>query len=145
MADVNTIRSGIRSSAADIDAGLRAHMNKVYGQMSIGMLITALAAWAIAGLAVTSDPSAAALNAEGQILALREGTFLTGLGSLLYNSPLRYVVMFAPLAFLLFGWGALMSRGSAAAVQLGFFIFAAVMGISMSSIFLLMCAMRTRA
>ncbi len=136
MADVNTIRSGVRSGVADIDAGLRAHMNKVYGQMSIGMLITALAAWAIAGLAVTSDPSAAALNAEGQIMALREGTFLTGLGSLLYASPLQYVVMFAPLAFLLFGWGALMSRGSAAAVQLGFFIFAAVMGISMSSIFL---------
>ena len=136
MADVNTIRSGARSSAADIDAGLRAHMNKVYGQMSIGMLITALAAWAIAGLAVTSDPSAAATNAEGAVYALREGTFLTGLGSLLYTSPLRYVVMFAPLAFIFFGWGALMSRGSAAAVQLGFFIFAAIMGVSMSSIFL---------
>ena len=44
--------------------------------------------------------------------------------------------MFAPLAFIFFGWGALMSRGSAAAVQLGFFIFAAIMGVSMSSIFL---------
>jgi uncharacterized membrane protein len=44
--------------------------------------------------------------------------------------------MFAPLAFLLFGWGALMRRGSAAAVSFGFFAFAAVMGVSMSSIFL---------
>jgi FtsH-binding integral membrane protein len=136
MADVNTIRSAAQSSAANIDAGLRAHMNKVYGQMSIGMLIPALAAWAIAGLAVTSDPSAAAMNAEGAVYALREGSYLTGLGQMLYTTPLRYVVMFAPLAFIFFGWGALMSRGSAAAVQLGFFILAAVMGVSMSSIFL---------
>jgi FtsH-binding integral membrane protein len=136
MAAANTIRTAGGSRAADIDAGLRAHMNKVYGQMSIGMLITALAAWAIAGLSTTTDISAAATNAEGAVYALREGQFLTGLGETLFASPLRFVIMFAPLAFVLFGWGALMSRGSAAAVQLGFFIFAAVMGVSMSSIFM---------
>ncbi|WP_299202455.1 Bax inhibitor-1/YccA family protein [uncultured Tateyamaria sp.] len=129
MAELNTIRSAAGTRAAQIDAGLHAHMNKVYGTMSVGMLITALAAWAIAGLAVTSDPT-------GATVALREGQYLTGLGTVLYTTPLRWVVMFAPLAFLLFGWGALMRRGSAAAVQLGFFIFAAVMGVSMSSIFL---------
>ncbi|MEL6465024.1 MAG: Bax inhibitor-1/YccA family protein [Pseudomonadota bacterium] len=129
MAELNTIRSAAGTRAAQIDAGLRAHMNKVYGTMSVGMLITALAAWAIAGLAVTSDPT-------GATVALREGQYLTGLGALLYTTPLRWVIMFAPLAFLLFGWGALMRRGSAAAVQTGFFIFAAVMGVSMSSIFL---------
>ncbi|MEL6242049.1 MAG: Bax inhibitor-1/YccA family protein [Pseudomonadota bacterium] len=132
MADVKTIRqTAAGARAAQIDAGLRAHMNKVYGTMSVGMLITALAAWAIAGLAVTSEPTA---------YALREGQYLTGLGTALYASPLRWVVMFAPLAFLFFGWGALMSRGSAAAVQLGFFIFAAVMGVSISSIFLVFTA-----
>lgn len=129
MAELNTIRSAAGTHAAQIDAGRRAHMNKVYGTMSVGMLITALAAWAIAGLAVTSDPS-------GATVALREGQYLTGLGEVLYTTPLRWVVMFAPLAFLLFGWGALMRRGSAAAAQTGFFIFAAVMGVSMSSIFL---------
>ncbi|WP_299292742.1 Bax inhibitor-1/YccA family protein [uncultured Tateyamaria sp.] len=129
MAELNTIRSAAGTRAAQIDAGLRAHMNKVYGTMSVGMLITALAAWAIADLAVTSDPTNATI-------ALREGQYLTPLGNLLYATPLRWVVMFAPLAFLLFGWGALMRRGSSAAVQLGFFIFAAVMGVSMSSIFL---------
>lgn len=136
MADVNTIRSAAGSSAANIDAGLRAHMNKVYGQMSIGMLITALAAWAIAGLAVTADPSAAARSAEGGLLGLREGQYFTGLGAALFLSPLKYAIMFGPLAFIFFGWGALMRRGSAAAVQLGFFIFATVMGISLSSIFM---------
>lgn len=131
MADYQTVRtagvSGAR--AAQIDEGLRAHMNKVYGTMSVGMLITAAAAWAIAGLAVTSDPS-------GATVALRDGQYLTGLGELLYTTPLKWVVMFAPLAFILFGWGALMRRGSAATVQLGFFAFAAAMGVSMSSIFL---------
>jgi FtsH-binding integral membrane protein len=129
MADVNTIRSAAGSSAAQIDVGLRAHMNKVYGQMSIGMIITALAAWAIAGLTVTTDPSQA-------VMQLNNGKLLNSLGATLYGGPLRFVIMFAPLAFIFFGWGALMSRGSAAAVQLGFFIFAAVMGVSMSSIFL---------
>jgi FtsH-binding integral membrane protein len=93
------------------------------------MAITAAAAWAISNLAVTSDPT-------GATVALREGQYLTGLGETLYTTPLMYVVMFAPLAFILFGWGALMRRGSAATVSLGFFAFAAAMGLSMSSIFL---------
>ncbi len=130
MSEYSTIRTTAAGArAAEIDAGLRAHMNKVYGTMSVGMVITALAAWAIAGLAVTSDPT-------GATVALREGQYLTGLGTLIYTTPLRWVIMFAPLAFLFFGWGALMRRGSAATVQLGFFAFAAVMGLSMSSIFL---------
>ncbi len=121
------VRVGAR--AADIDAGLRAHMNKVYGTMSIGMLITALAAWAVAGLAVTSDPM-------GATVALREGQYLTGFGEAIYMSPLKYAVMFGPLAFLFFGWGTLMNRASAAGVQLGFFVFASAIGLSLSSIFL---------
>ncbi|MEO9685370.1 MAG: Bax inhibitor-1/YccA family protein [Tateyamaria sp.] len=137
MAELNTIGSASGTQAAQIDAGLRAHMNKVYGTMSVGMLITALAAWAIAGLSTTTDPSIAATNAEGAVYGLRNGQFLTGLGAALFTSPLKYVVMFAPLGFLLFGWGALMRRGSAATVQLGFFIFAAAMGVSMSSVFLM--------
>ena len=129
MAEFDTIRATTGARTAQIDEGLRAHMNKVYGTMSVGMLITALAAWAISGLAVTSDPA-------GATIMLREGQYLTGLGQAIYASPLRWVIMFAPLAFLLFGWGSLMRRGSASTVQLGFFAFAAVMGLSMSSIFL---------
>ncbi len=129
MAEYQTMRARAGAVGAQIDEGLRAHMNKVYATMSGGMLITAAAAWAIANLAVTSDPTGAAV-------ALREGEYLTGLGQALYTTPLRWVVIFAPLAFILFGWGALMRRGSAAAVSFGFFVFAAVMGVSMSSIFL---------
>jgi uncharacterized protein len=43
MADYQTMRTagtaGVRTAA--IDEGLRAHMNKVYGTMSVGMLVTA--------------------------------------------------------------------------------------------------------
>ncbi|MDB0061902.1 Bax inhibitor-1 family protein, partial [Octadecabacter sp.] len=119
--------TGVRT--AEIDQGLRAHMNKVYGTMSGGMAITALAAWAVAGLSVTSDPA-------GASVVLRDGVYLTGLGEMLFTTPLRYVLMFAPLAFLMFGWGAVMKRGSAATVSFAFFAFAAAMGVSMSSIFL---------
>ncbi|MEM6728507.1 MAG: BAX inhibitor (BI)-1/YccA family protein, partial [Pseudomonadota bacterium] len=38
MADYQTIRSAAGVRAAEIDAGLRAHMNKVYSTMSVGML-----------------------------------------------------------------------------------------------------------
>jgi len=127
MAEPQTMRATVGARAAQIDEGLRTHMNKVYGTMSAGMLITALAAWAIAGLSVTDVPN------EYQIGATR---YLTPLGYTLYATPLKYVLMFAPLAFLFFGWGALMRRGSAAAVQTGFFIFAAVMGVSMGTVFM---------
>jgi len=56
---LNRINAISGARAAEIDVGLRAHMNKVYATMSIGMLITAAAAWAIAGLTVTTDPSQA--------------------------------------------------------------------------------------
>ncbi len=116
MADVNTIRSTAGARAADIDAGLRAHMNKVYSTMSIGMLITFAAAWAISNLAMQ----------DGQ---------MTPLGATLYASPLRWVIMFAPLAFI-FGFSAGINRLSAAAAQLIFYVFAAVMGVSISWIFI---------
>ncbi|MDJ1016305.1 MAG: Bax inhibitor-1/YccA family protein [Paracoccaceae bacterium] len=129
MAEYQTVRTAPGVRTAEIDAGLRAHMNKVYGTMSVGMLITALAAWAIAGLSVTSDPSATGVM-------IREGEHLSGLGAAIYTTPLRFVIMFAPLAFVLFGWGALIRRASASAVQLGFFVFAAAIGLSLSVIFL---------
>ncbi|WP_305971186.1 MULTISPECIES: Bax inhibitor-1 family protein [unclassified Mameliella] len=130
MAEYDTVRaagvSGAR--AAQIDEGLRAHMNKVYGTMSVGLLITALAAWAISGLSMTSQQTPYQIGAD---------RYLTDIGYMLYVSPLKWVIMFAPLAFIFFGWGALMRRGSASAVQLGFFAFSAVMGISLGTVFMI--------
>merc|ERR1711916_281655 len=104
--------------------------------MSVGMLITAAAAWAIAGLAVTGDATSAAVNADGQLMMVRPGEYLSGLGALIYTSPLRFVVMFAPLAFIFFGWGAVLRNASAAMAQFAFFVFASLIGVSLSSIFL---------
>ena len=130
MAQYDALRTGSVSGAraAEIDQGLRAHMNKVYGTMSVGMLITFAAAWAISGLAVTTDPSLAAAQ-------IGADTYLTSLGAAIYASPLRWVIMFAPLIFV-FGFSAGINRMSAATAQIVFYAFAAVMGLSISSIFL---------
>ena len=123
---INSVGAGTR--AAQIDAGLRAHMNKVYGLMSVGMLLTGAAAWAISGLATTTDPSMA-------VVEMRNGTMLTSLGQMLYASPLKWVVMFAPLV-LVFAFSAMINRMSVASAQLFFYVYAAAMGVSISSIFL---------
>jgi len=129
MAQYQTTQSvGAGTRAAQIDAGLRAHMNKVYGLMSVGMLLTGAAAWAIAGLAVTTDPSLATSQ-------LGNGMMLTSLGHAIYLSPLKWVVMFAPLV-MVFAFSAMINRLSTGAAQLFFYSFAAAMGVSLSSIFL---------
>ncbi|MBJ3762468.1 Bax inhibitor-1/YccA family protein [Maribius pontilimi] len=117
MAEQQTIRSGAGVRSAEIDQGLRTHMNKVYGTMSVGMVITAFAAWAISGLAVTPSGE------------------LSQLGVAIYTTPLKWLIMFAPL-IMVFAFGALINRISAAGAQLFFYTFAALMGLSLSSIFL---------
>jgi uncharacterized protein len=109
MADYQTIRTiGAGARTAEIDEGLRAHMNKVYGLMSIGMLLTAAVAWAV-----------------GTNEAMLSAIFAT---------PLKWVVMFAPL-IMVFAFGALINRLSVAAAQLFFYAYASVMGLSLSFIF----------
>ena len=129
MADYQTIRAGsIGARAAQIDEGLRAHMNKVYGLMSVGMLLTGAAAWAVAGLATTTDPALAAAQ-------LGSGKYLTSFGAAIYASPLKWVIMFAPLV-MVFAFSAMINRLSQASAQLFFYAYAALMGLSLSSIFL---------
>lgn len=115
MAEYQTMRARAGAvSPAQIDEGLRAHMNKVYATMSVGMVVTAGAAWAIGTsptlMAIFRDPVTLSPNILG------------------------WAVMFAPL-IMVFAFGALINRMSAAAAQLFFYAFAAVMGISISWIF----------
>jgi FtsH-binding integral membrane protein len=125
MAEYQTIRTAGAVRTAQIDAGLRAHMNKVYGIMSVGMLITAAAAWAISGLAISEVPTAYQIGSN---------TFLTDFGATLWKSPLKWVVMFAPLA-MIFAFGAMVNKLSVPAAQTFFYVFAAAMGVSLSWIF----------
>lgn len=108
MAQFDTARVGGNVRTAEIDEGLRTHMNKVYGTMSVGLLLTFAAAWAVGN-------NAALMN-----------TLFTGFT--------RYIVMFGPL-IMIFAFGAMVNRMSAAGAQLFFYTFSAVMGISMAYIF----------
>lgn len=114
MAQYETVRSAGVGARAQIDQGLRAHMNKVYGLMSVAMLVTAGVAWGVgttdALLAVFRDPMTLQPNILG------------------------WIVMFAPLA-MVFAFGAMINRLSAAGAQLFFYAFAAVMGLSLAWIF----------
>ena len=109
MADYQTTRPiGTVAGAATVDAGLRAHMNKVYGLMSVGMLLTGGVAWAVG----TND-------------AMVQAIFMT---------PLKWVVMFAPLV-LVFAFTAMLNRMSVASAQLFFYVYAAAVGLSLAFIF----------
>lgn len=123
MAEYETIRradAGVR--AADIDAGLRAHMNRVYGLMSIAMVVTGIVAYLVG-----SDLSAAMSGAETRFLSY-------GILETMFSSPIRYVIMFAPLA-MVFLFGSAVKRMSQAGAQMFFYAFAGLMGLSISWIF----------
>lgn len=129
MAEFDRQTLGARAgSAAAIDEGLRSYMLRVYNYMGLGLVVTGVAAYFAAAAAITTDPNAAA----GQ---LANGQLVTQWGALLYASPLQWVVMLAPLAFVMvlsFG----INKLSVTAAQGVFWAFAAVMGLSLSSIFL---------
>ena len=90
------------------DAGLRSYMLSVYNYMASGVLLTGIVALLFAN---------------------------SGLAAQVLATPLRWLIIFAPLAFVMvmsFG----MNRLSTGTLQTLFWAFATVMGLSMSSIFL---------
>lgn len=95
-------------AAGAVDAGLRSHMLKVYNYMASGVLLTGIVALVFAQ---------------------------SGLALALLSTPLKWVLMLAPFAFILvmsFG----VNKMSQTALQACFWAFATVMGISLSSVFL---------
>ncbi|MDW6022091.1 Bax inhibitor-1/YccA family protein [Mesorhizobium sp. BAC0120] len=110
---------GARTDAA-IDDGLRAYMLKVYNLMALGLVITGLAAWGAFHFAVS----------DGQ---------LTPFGQLIYASAFRWVVIFAPLA-LVFFLSFRIQTMSVSAAQTTFWVYAALVGLSLSTIFLVYTA-----
>jgi FtsH-binding integral membrane protein len=117
MADYETIRTTSAGTRAGvrIDEGLRAHMNKVYGLMSVGLVLTAVVAWAVG--------SSPALLSIFRNVATGQMTIL------------GWVAMFLPL-IMVFAFSATLNRLSYAGAQLFFYAFAAAMGLSLSWIFL---------
>jgi uncharacterized protein len=128
--------AGVQQNQAVLDQGLRSYMLGIYNHMVIGLAITALIAIGVAMMAVTGNPANAARNAAGAALSLGgSGRFLTTFGYYLYATPLKWVVMLAPLAFILvLSWR--FDRMSYSALLGTFWAFSAVMGLSMGAIFL---------
>ena len=98
-----------QSQSSAIDAGLREYMMKVYNYMTSGLAISGLVAWGF-------SKSPALMGA-------------------IYGTALQWVVMLAPLGFIFF-LGARLQKMSLSAAQMTFWAFAAVMGMSLSYIFI---------
>ena len=111
-----------RSQVGAIDQGLRAYMLGVYNYMTLGLGLTGLVALGayLASAPVFVGKHLVSVNAFGQAL---------------YLSPLRWVVIFAPL-LVVFGMSAARDRMSAGTARLVFLAFSALMGLSMSTVFL---------
>ncbi|WP_026606017.1 Bax inhibitor-1/YccA family protein [Methylocapsa acidiphila] len=120
-------QSVARAGRAEIDQGLRTYMMGVYNNMVVGLALTGLVALGVNMLATTTDPSMAVAH-MGRI-------GLTQFGVTLYGSPLKYVVMLAPLAFVFF-FSFRINQMSASAARTLFFVFAGTMGLSLSSLLL---------
>jgi hypothetical protein len=110
--DKNFHRSVIQSAArahAELDAGLRAYLLRIYNYMALGLSLTGVVAfW------VSTSP-----------LLLQA----------IYGSPLQFVVMLAPIGFVFFlGFRIHAIRASTA--QLLFWIYAGLMGLSLSWVFI---------
>jgi len=112
--------------AVAYDMGLRAHMIRVYNYMAGGVALTGVVAWLTYQMAVTT-------NAAGAI------TGLTPFGHTLFGTPLQWLVMLAPLGFVLF-MSFRIGHIQASTAQLLFFIFAAVLGLSLATVFMVFTA-----
>lgn len=96
-------------NAALFDEGLRQHMLRVYNYMGLGLVITGLVAFIVGTTPELYGP--------------------------IFSTPLKWVVMLAPLAFVFF-FSFKMQTMSAASAQTTFYVFSAVMGLSLASVFL---------
>tara|TARA_Y100000996_G_scaffold356908_1_gene297973 strand:+ start:1059 stop:1796 length:738 start_codon:yes stop_codon:yes gene_type:complete len=109
-------------AAPAIDIGLRDYMLKVYNYMASGLALTGLVAYMLFQATAVTGPT-------GDIVGL------TSLGVSLYTGPMMWVVALAPLGVVMY-----MSFGirnmSASRAQTMFWVFAFLMGLSLSTIFL---------
>tara|TARA_Y100001970_G_scaffold222261_1_gene273281 strand:+ start:3153 stop:3917 length:765 start_codon:yes stop_codon:yes gene_type:complete len=126
--DLNNQKTNIKSSITEahvIDQGLRSYMLKVYNYMASGIFLTGIVSLLLFRLSGGYEIQVSQTGITG----------LTGIGQALFASPLMWIVMLAPLGIVFY-----MSFGirkmSATKAQTTFWIFAALMGASLASIFL---------
>ena len=125
--EFNKQTSTTRSSASEaiIDEGLRAYMLKVYNYMASGVLLTGILSILFFNISGGYNIQVSSAGISG----------LSPTGYAIYASPLKWLVMLAPLGVVLYmSFG--IAKMSAAKAQTTFWIFAALMGVSLSSIFI---------
>ena len=112
--------------AVAYDAGLRAHMIRVYNYMAGAVALTGVMAW------VTYQ------MAGGDAIQVVGGriTGLTSFGATMFTSPLMWVLVLAPLA-LVFWISFRIQSMEATTARLLFFIYAGLLGLSLATIFLM--------
>jgi len=101
--------SAAYNEAALYDEGLRQHMLRIYNYMGLGLVVTGMVAFIVGNTPALYVP--------------------------IFSTPLKWVVMLAPLAFVLF-FSFRIHAISSATAQMLFWAFCAVMGLSIASIFL---------
>ena len=115
-------RATTRVESGAIDQGLRSYMLKIYNYMASGVLVTGFVALFLFKYSVVT-------NEAGSI------TGLTSLGNAIYNSALMWVIALAPLGIVMWmSFG--LAKMSASKAQTLFWVFAGLMGASLSSIFM---------
>jgi FtsH-binding integral membrane protein len=130
MADLNTHSyANARTGVDVIDAGLRAYMLRVYNYMAAGLVITGVVAYVLFMLATTNNPAEAVMQVRGSNISL------TQFGVVLFTSPLRWVIALAPLGVVILLASRLHTM-SLPTAQLTFWIYSALVGASISWIFL---------
>jgi uncharacterized protein len=117
-----TARSGYGADQVVIDAGLRAYMIRVYNYMASGVALTGVVAWLTYQAAVVQ-------NAAGQI------TGLTPFGQAIYGGPLTIILLLGTLG-LVFFLSFRISRLQPSTALLLFMVYAGLLGLVLSSIFL---------
>jgi uncharacterized protein len=115
-----TARTGYRTDQVAIDAGLRAYMIRVYNYMASGVALTGIVAW---------------LAFQAAVIDTGSGLQLTSFGHAIFQSPLMWVLVLAPLG-LVFALSFGINRLSPGTALTLFFVYAGLLGLSLASIFL---------
>lgn len=111
-----------RSGVGAIDQGLRAYMIGVYNYMTLGLGITGLFAYGAFKLADVHFAGGYPVS-------------VSPFGQAIYFSPLRWVIVFAPLAVVFF-ISARINAMSVATARNAFLLFASLIGLSLSALLL---------
>jgi len=121
MANFDPRYAPVASAANTLDAGLRAYMLRVYNYMLVGLGLTGGVAW---------------LTANTPLRDVFYSVVETQNGAILQPNILGWIAMFAPLGMVLF-LSFRIQKMSFATAQMTFWVYAALMGISLSTILFL--------